>query len=114
MTGRRKSQTLPPLIGPDGQTTVDDYDKANMLNNHFANQSRLHVGGKRIPKITPQNLPVPLLDNIIVTEGEVLKLLNSLDINKACGPDNLPPKILKLVALLITKPLTKLFNLLIS
>ena len=38
------------------------------------------------------------------------KLLNSLDVNKSCGPDNLPPKIIKLVALLIVTPLTKLFN----
>ena len=38
MTGRTKPQTLPTLIKPDGQTTTDDCDKANLLNEHFANQ----------------------------------------------------------------------------
>ena len=37
-------------------------------------------------------------------------MLNSLDPNKSCGSDEIPPKILKLVALLIYEPLTKLYN----
>ena len=110
MTGKIKSQTLPTLIRPDGQTTTDDYDNANLLNDHFANQSRLDVGDRDIPEILTPNPPIPTLDKINITETEVLKLLNSLSVNKSCGLDNLPPKILKLTAILIVSSLTKLFN----
>ena len=54
--------------------------------------------------------PIPTLDKINITETEVLKLLNSLSVNKSCALDNLPPKILKLTAILIVSSLTKLFN----
>ena len=110
MTGRTKPQTLPTLIKPDGQTTTDDYDKANLLNEQFADQSRLDAENRIIPGATIPNPEVPILDSITITESEVLKLLNSLNVNKSCGPDNLPPEILKLIAILIVSPLTKLFN----
>ena len=109
MTGKSKAHALPPLIKPDGETTTDDNDKANLLCNYFANQSILETSDKQIPVLMPES-PVPILNTITITEREVLNLLNSLDVNKSCGPDNLPPKILKLVALLIVTPLTKLFN----
>ena len=38
------------------------------------------------------------------------KLLSELKINKSCGPDNIPPKILKLSVSTIKEPLTKLIN----
>ena len=38
------------------------------------------------------------------------KLLSELRINKSCGPDNIPPKILKLSVPTIKEPLTKLIN----
>ena len=110
MTGKTKTQTLPPLIKPDGETITDDHAKANLLNDHFANQSRLNTGNRGAPDIQSPSNVVPKLDKIVITEREVLKLLNSLDIHKSCGPDNLPPKILRLTAILIVSPLTKLFN----
>ena len=53
---------------------------------------------------------VSTLDQIQVTEEEVLKMLNSLDIHKSTDPYLLPTKILKMVAILIYQPLTILFN----
>ena len=40
----------------------------------------------------------------------MLNILNSLDGNKSTGPDEIPVKLLKLIALLIAKPLSELFN----
>ena len=57
-----------------------------------------------------QDLSVPALSQISVTEHEVLSVLNSLDPHKPTGPDQLPTKILKMIAILIAEPLTKLFN----
>ena len=75
-----------------GGNVIDDYDKANLLNDHFANQSRLHVGDKNTPEVTPSNMPVSILDSIIITEREDLRPLNSLNVNKSFGPDSARPQ----------------------
>ena len=37
-------------------------------------------------------------------------MLNSLDSSKSTGPDNVPVRLIKMTALLIAEPLSKLFN----
>ena len=60
---------------------------------------------------TPPNLPeITNLNHIQVSSSDVLKILNSLDANKYTEPDKIPAKLLKLTALLIHEPLTRLFN----
>ena len=85
-----------------------------MFNNHFAAQTRLDINNEQITQLqtymTRDNGPVPTLHDIEIHPGEVLKVLNSMDVNKSCGSDQLPTKILKLTALLIYEPLTQLFN----
>ena len=51
---------------------------------------------------------------IQLTEQEVLKILEKLDIKKAKGPDNISPIILKDCRLELCKPLCKLFNMSLS
>ena len=87
---------------------MGDQEKATLLNNHFALQSTLNIPNTRLPPPSLQDKPT--LDRITTNEQEVLKILNSLDPNKSTGPDNLPVKFLKLIALLIAKPLSQLFN----
>ena len=85
-----------------------------MLNTYFASQAQLDITNAHIAQLqtyTARNTePVPTLSSIDITPGEVLRTLNSLDANKACGSDRLPTKILKMTALLIYEPLTQLFN----
>ena len=108
--GRNNRQTIPPLVQLDGTIATDDDHKATLLNNHFANQSRLNADDDRNPLANDNRRPVPSIDTINVASREVLDMLNSLDPNKSCGSDEIPPKILKLVALLIYEPLTILYN----
>ena len=108
--GRTKSQTPPPLVQADGTIVANDDQNAVLLNNHFANQSRLDSDDARNPMASDENKPIPAMELFEVSPREVLELLNSLDPNKSCGSDEVPPKILKLVALLICEPLAKLFN----
>ena len=108
--GRTSDQIIPPLVNKDGTITTDDDQKATLLNNHFAEQSELDVDDNRNPITNDNRRLVPSLDSITIAPSEVLNVLNSLDLNKSCGSDELPPKILKLVALLIYEPLTKLYN----
>ena len=110
ITGRRQDQAIPPLETTDGQTQTDETDKASLLNKFFATQSNIDVPDTHTIQFTPHTPPIPTLNSIEVTSLEVLKALNSLDPNKTTGPDKLPAKILKLTAIIIAEPLTKLFN----
>ena len=110
ITGRKVGCSIPPLISQDGTPITEDLDKATILNDHFASQTRLDTKDKQIPHIPPPSTPIPSLSEVQATEPEVLKILNSLNINKSSGPDKIPNKLLKMSALLLAKPLTNLFN----
>ena len=114
ITGHKQNHSIPTLIQHDGTTATTDTDKATMLNTYFASQTQLDITNAHIAQLqtyTARNTePVPTLSSIDITPGEVLRTLNSLDANKACGSDRLPTKILKMTALLIYEPLTQLFN----
>ena len=62
--------------------------------------------------VAPQNQTFLSTDckNINITEEGVKKLLLSLDPNKACGPDGISPRLLKIVAEEVTPALTLLFR----
>ena len=85
----------------------DPGKKADILNNQFKS-----VFTKDLDTET-ENIPqpdFPSLEDIIITEPGVLKLLQNLDPTKACGPDNISPKILKELANEIAPSLTLIFQ----
>jgi len=49
-------------------------------------------------------------DNIHIQTHQVCKTFKSLNSNKACGPDNIQPRILKICADQLSPVYTKLFN----
>ena len=107
--GRAGNHNIPPLADTDGSIRTDDIQKATLLNNHFAKQSHIEVNADHNP-LNDNRRQIPNLDSIHVTSREVLDMLNSIEPNKSCGPDELPPKIVKLIALLIYEPLARLYN----
>ena len=109
ITGRTRDDEIPPLESDNGDVINDDTEKATLLNDYFAAQSTLNIPDTQQPPA--HDAPdAPTLENITTTEQEVLNILNSLDGNKSTGPDEIPVKLLKLIALLIAKPLSELFN----
>ncbi len=50
------------------------------------------------------------MPDIVVTEPGVYKLLCGLDTSKSCGPDDLPPRVLKELSAEIAPVLTYIFN----
>jgi len=84
-----------------------DTDKASILNSHFSSVfTREHLNG-------PTNLKTPLSsrssDIQIHVEG-VASLLRDLQSHKACGPDGIPPRLLKETANNVAPALTLLYK----
>jgi exonuclease III len=103
-----KSRGLPSFLYNTNNDKIDNFTgMANIFNNFF--QSIFS---------TKQDLPLPnitehedqLLNEITVTEEEVLKELKTLNPTKAPGPDNIPTKVIKECASELTPSITQLFN----
>ena len=62
--GKQTNNSMPPLIDQDGTPIVDDSDKATILNNHFASQTRLDTHDLRMPEISIPVPPIPQLSQI--------------------------------------------------
>ena len=100
---------IPPLVHNDSVITSDS-DKAALFNDyfvsvftaeHFVDLKELHC-----------HLPSKAfhLDTIIVSPSEVFEELSTLDLHKACGPDQICPRLLREGAEIIASPLAQLFN----
>ena len=50
------------------------------------------------------------LESIVITPQDIIQTINRLDSSKACGPDMVPAKLLKMSAIYIAEPLAKIFN----
>jgi hypothetical protein len=58
--------------------------------------------------------PIPITDQelecIVIKEQDVKDILTTINVNKAYGPDNISPRLVKEAGQSIVKILTKLFN----
>ncbi|VDI01051.1 Hypothetical predicted protein [Mytilus galloprovincialis] len=87
-----KSREPTPFLKSEGQIFLHPVNKAELLNSHFSNISKIDVE----PEL-PNNVPDPpfKMEEIIITEEEVLDQLKNLNCNKPSGPDGVSPRILK-------------------
>ena len=65
-----------PSLESGGMTVVDDCQKANLLNNYFVEQSAVDDDNMILPDIPILNYPQ--IDDIIINENDVYKLLCNL------------------------------------
>ena len=84
----------------------DPKNKAEILNRQY--KSVFSHEGQDIPETDQPESPAMM--EIKVTEEGVMKLLSTLNENKASGPDNIPSRILKVAAKPLSKCLTLIFN----
>ena len=90
----------------NGKLFTEPKARAEVLNDQFQSVFTRETP----PNLTPprqQSLTMP--DIHISVEG-VLKLLRNLKPNKASGPDNIGPRVLKELADIIADPLTRIFR----
>ena len=95
MVRKKDTQSIPPLKRKNGKGVAQsDLGKAEKFNGQFTD-----VFNKN------EHTQVPLLDrsapfknDIVVSKDGVIKLLKSLNLSKALGPDELHPRVLKELA----------------
>ena len=107
----RRNQ-IGPLKREDGSLAVSDKEKAHPMNKFFGTfGDRLERGShKNIQRNDNNRSLVPSVSEINVCEGFICKKLKTLKPSKASGPEDIPPKLLKLAKPSITAPLTCLFT----
>ena len=82
---------IPILIKNDEQFS-SPVEKAEILNQHFSDQSKLDESQATLPLF--ENPPY-FIDQILITQEDVNDVLINLDTNKACGLDLIHPKTVK-------------------
>ena len=103
----RKDYTGVPPLNANGKHAATSSEKANLLNEQFESvfSNENHTNAQRT-----QNAEHPCMPDINITENGVLKLLQSLKIHKAAGPDKMSARILKQLAPVIAPILTTIYR----
>ena len=105
---KKKSSYLPTMEVGDRCITESE-EKANCFNTFFAKKSNLNDAGK-VPDTSEINDTESSIENIRITTIAVNKILRNLKVNKASGPDDISPRVLKQTANEISPSLAQLFN----
>ena len=107
---RVTTSSIGPIINVNGDYTSDEEQVCCILNSFFASvftaEDLSNIPALPDVLINGNNV----LNSIIVTEREVLKCIDKLNVNKSPGPDKISPRILKEAKLELVTPLTLLFN----
>ena len=104
----QKVQTTVPTLVEGANMICDATDKAELMNEFFCSQRRLDDSSSSVLVNFDHFLTYRVLSNVVTSEREISALLSSVDINKACGPDGISNKIIKICADGITKVLVNL------
>ena len=90
----------------NGKLFTEPKARAEVLNDQFQSVFTRETP----PNLTPPRQQSPTMPDIEISVEGVLKLLKNLKPNKASGPDNIGPRVLKELADIIADPLTRIFR----
>ena len=103
-----RDETVPPLTRDDGTVAVTSAEKAELLASFFADKMSILDPHRAIPMLDLRTNA--RLCTLQVKINKVEHILRNIDINKAIGPDNISPYILKRCATQLAPPLACIFN----
>ncbi|XP_045105871.1 uncharacterized protein LOC123501228 [Portunus trituberculatus] len=106
--GEERGASISSLLQEDGSLAHSAHEKANLLAKHFAGKMSVPD-----PEKTPPTMPHTIKDTLLevkTSESEVRKKLLEVDENKATGPDNISPRLLRQCANELVRPLALLFT----
>jgi len=95
-------ENFPAEMCYNDESASTDSHKAQIFNNYFHSVFSVSTGTSSVPE-APLIDHIPAIQDIHFSDSDVLYLLTSLDTSKACGIDNLSPKIFKFCALPLLK-----------
>jgi hypothetical protein len=99
----------------EGPNIISDAkEKAEVLYDYFCSQSTIDDGAATIPNDIISFQSSVILSNVIATEYEINSLLRGVYISKACGPDGISNRIIKICVDGITSAFMYLVNLSLS
>ena len=97
-----------PLKNNEGILAKDSKEKAEILNTQFQSVFTHDDAEKELPKMDGPEYP--RINELVINENGVEKLLSNLKVNKASGPDDLPATVLKELSHEIAPILTVIFT----
>ena len=102
----QNSMNNDPSDGTSRITASNPAQIASFFNKYFVSV----FTSENLPPEIPNKANDPIMSDIVITEQEVGSFLSTLDTNKATGSDEIPAKLLKETASVITPFLCKVFN----
>ena len=105
----QKADSIPTLHdGNTGTSANSDQEKVDLLNAFFCRQSTVNPGNTSLPAHNIVN--ESSINEIEIKTQDVSDVLRNLKTNKASGPDEISPKLLREGAEQLSPPLANLFN----
>ena len=107
----KTKRVLTSTIGPlteNGKQIDNEVRMANTLNYYFSTVFTTE-DYCNLPTVAPQTQGVTL-PNFIITENDILSVINSMNVNKTPGPNKISPRLLKEAKNELVKPRTTLFD----
>lgn len=104
---KTKNRSLPQTIEHEGRESQEAATKASLFNEYFHSVFTRGCDSE-LPNV--QGFVDYSLGTVHFSVQEVLSQMKSLDVNKACGPDNLSPRVLKECYKELAPSLTLLFE----